>query len=49
METQIKESLISLLTAIKAADGQVVADSMARLDESLARDLWNRSEAWVNA
>lgn len=37
METQIKESLISLLAAIKAADGQVVADSMARLDESLAR------------
>jgi hypothetical protein len=37
METQIKESLISLLAAIKAADGQVVADSMARLDDSLAR------------
>jgi hypothetical protein len=36
METQIKESLISLLAAIKAADGQTVADSMARLDESLA-------------
>ena len=37
METQIKESLISLLAAIKSADGQVVADSMARLDESLER------------
>ena len=37
METQIKESLISLLAAIKAADGQVVADSMTRLDESLER------------
>ena len=37
VETQIKESLISLLAAIKAADGQVVANSMARLDESLER------------
>jgi hypothetical protein len=37
METQIKESLISLLAGIKAADGQVIAESMARLDESLAR------------
>jgi hypothetical protein len=35
METQIKESLISLLAGIKAADGQVIADSMARLDEFL--------------
>lgn len=32
METQIKEALISLLAAIKAADGQVIADEMARLD-----------------
>lgn len=32
METQIKESLNSLLAAIKAADGQVIADEMARLD-----------------
>lgn len=37
METQIKESLISLLAGIKAADGQVVADSMTRLDEFLER------------
>ena len=38
METQIKASLISLLAAIKAADGQVVADEMARLDDWLDRD-----------
>jgi len=37
METQIKESLISLLAGIKAADGQVIADEMARLDDFLAR------------
>ena len=37
METQIKESLISLLAGIKAADGQVIADSMVRLDEFLER------------
>lgn len=37
METQIKESLISLLAAIKASDGQVIADSMVRLDEALER------------
>lgn len=37
METQIKASLISLLAGIKAADGQVVADEMARLDEFVAR------------
>ena len=37
METQIKESLISLLNGIKASDGQVIADSMARLDEFLER------------
>ena len=37
METQIKEALISLLAGIKAADGQVIADAMARLDEFLER------------
>ena len=37
METQIKASLTSLLAAIKASDGQTVADAMARLDEFLAR------------
>ena len=37
METQIKESLISLLAAIEAADGQAVADAMARLDDWLER------------
>jgi hypothetical protein len=37
METQIKESLISLLAAIEAADGQAVADEMARLDDWLER------------
>ncbi len=37
METQIKASLIALLAGIKASDGQVVADEMARLDEFLAR------------
>ena len=37
METQIKEQLISLLAGIKSADGQVIADSMARLDEFLER------------
>jgi hypothetical protein len=37
METQIKESLVSLLAAIKAADGQTVAAAMARLDELLDR------------
>ena len=35
METQIKASLISLLAGIKAADGQVIADEMARLDSIL--------------
>ncbi|PTX96676.1 hypothetical protein [Opitutus sp. ER46] len=35
METQIKASLISLLAAIKAADGQKVADETARLDQFL--------------
>jgi len=37
METQIKDSLISLLAGIKAADGQAVADEMARLDDWLER------------
>lgn len=36
METQIKESLTTLLAAIKAADGQRVAAEMARLDDFLA-------------
>jgi len=37
METLIKESLIALLAGIKAADGQVIADQMARLDDYLDR------------
>src|SRR5213075_3122326 len=37
MEMQIKDSLIALLAGIKAADGQVVADEMAKLDEFLER------------
>ncbi|MGH7958328.1 MAG: hypothetical protein ACREH8_15155 [Opitutaceae bacterium] len=37
METQIKDSLTALLAAIKAADGQTVADEMTRLDDFLAR------------
>ena len=37
MESQIKASLTSLLAAIKAADGQTVADEMAKLDEWLVR------------
>jgi hypothetical protein len=37
METQIKNSLTSLLAAIKAADGQTVADEMAKLDDWLER------------
>lgn len=37
METQIKESLISLLAAIKAADGQTIAGEMAKLDDFLER------------
>ena len=37
METQIKASLISLLAAIKAADGKTVANEMAALDEALVR------------
>ncbi len=37
METEIKDSLATLLAAIKAADGQTVAAEMARLDEMVAR------------
>ncbi len=36
METQIKASLISLLAAIKAADGKTVARDMEQLDLALA-------------
>ena len=35
METQIKESLISLLNGINCSDGQIVATEMARLDQLL--------------
>jgi hypothetical protein len=37
METQIKASLTALLSAIKATDGQTVADEMTKLDDFLAR------------
>jgi hypothetical protein len=37
METQIKDSLIALLAGIKAADGQVIADEMVRLDDFVTR------------
>lgn len=37
MESQIKASLTSLLNAIKAADGQTVADEMAKLDDFVSR------------
>ena len=37
MEAQIKDSLTKLMAAIKAADGQVIADEMTRLDEFVAR------------
>jgi hypothetical protein len=37
METQIKASLNALLAAIKAADGQIIADEMAQLDDFVAR------------
>jgi hypothetical protein len=37
METQIKDSLTALLAAIKASDGQTVADEMTRLDDFLVR------------
>ena len=37
MEDQIKASLVSLLAATRAADGQIVAEEMARLDGWLER------------
>ena len=37
MEHRIKESLVALLAGIKAADGQVIADEMAKLDEMVAQ------------
>jgi len=37
MEPQIKESLRTLLDAIKRADGKVVAAEMTRLDDFLAQ------------
>ena len=37
METEIKASLIALLDAIKAANAQVIAAEMARLDDFAAR------------
>lgn len=37
METQIKQSLIALLGAIKASDGQQIAEQMVKLDEYLER------------
>lgn len=37
METEIKQSLISLLDGIKRADGAIIASEMARLDEFAAR------------
>jgi hypothetical protein len=37
MESQIKKSLHALLAAIKAADGQTIADEMAHLDDYLER------------
>ena len=37
METQIKDSLTTLMAAIKAGDGQTIADAMARLDDYLER------------
>ena len=37
METQIKASLNALLAAIKAADGQTIADEMTKLDDYLER------------
>lgn len=37
MELQIKNSLTALLAAIKASDGQTVANEMARLDDYLEK------------
>lgn len=36
MEAQIKTAVTKLLEAIKAADGQTVAEEMARLDDLVA-------------
>lgn len=37
MEKQIKDALNALLAAIKAADGQTIADEMIKLDDYVAR------------
>lgn len=37
METEIKQSLIALLDAIKRADGQIIAEEVVRLDELASR------------
>lgn len=37
METPIRDSLVRLLAAIKAADGQTIAEETARLDDAVAR------------
>lgn len=37
MEKQIKDALNALLAAIKAADGQTIADEMTKLDDYLVR------------
>ena len=37
MESQIKESLIALLSGIKQSDGGAIAREMAQLDDLLAR------------
>jgi hypothetical protein len=37
METQIKDSLITLLDAIKASNGVVIVDEMEKLDRFLAQ------------
>jgi len=37
METQIKDSLIALLSAIKAADGQAIAAEIVKVEEYLER------------
>lgn len=37
MEAEIKQSLIALLDGIKRADGTIIAEEMARLDNLAAR------------
>lgn len=37
METQIKNSLTTLLSAIKVSDGTAIVDAMGRLDDYLAK------------